>query len=164
MRILTRVAVSLTVLISLTACATSDAVKHNPAETFTYQHRAFDLRYAWKTSQTDQGVRVDGLIRNIRYANIERIDIKVSLLNKAHQLISEGVAYPVPQPIQINEYRNFDLLLKNAKISEGDLLQFLVNYSASEGQNGINWTSNFTVKAATGALVGTAEEKTEEEW
>ena len=163
MKVLKRVAISLTVLISLSACAAPYAVKEGPAENFSFRRSDFDLRYAWKTSQTDQGVRIDGLVKNVRYPGIENVEIKVSLLDKTQKIISEGVAFPLPQPIPMDEYRSFGLLLKNAKLSEGDLLGFQVNYNASEGQNAFSWKSSFTVKAATGAAIG-FREKAENQW
>jgi len=163
MKILRGIAISLTVLIFLAGCATSSAMKQNPADNFSFKHRDFDLRYAWKTAQTEKGVSIDGLIKNVRYNNIDNIEIRISLLDKAHKVIAEGVAFPVPQKIQLGDYRNFGILLKHAKLSDADQIRFLVNYSASEGQSAFTWTSNFTVKAATGAAIGVGP-GTENEW
>jgi len=163
MKILRCIAISLTVFISLAACATSSATKQNPADEFTFKHRDFDLRYAWKTLQTDKGVSIDGLIKNVRYTNIDSIEVKVSLLDKSRKVLAEGVAFPVPQKIQLDDYRNFAVFLKDAKLSEADQIRFLVDYSASDGQNALSWTSTFTVKAATGAAIGVGP-GTENEW
>jgi len=162
-RILSRVAASLTVLISLAACAGTQVTKQNPADNFTFKHRDFDLHYAWNASQIEQGVRIDGLIKNVRYPNIDDLEIKVSLLNKEHKVIADGVAFPVPQKVQVNDYRSFGMILKNAKLSGGDQLQFLVSYSASEGQTALSWVSSFLVKAATGAPIGVGE-GSDDEW
>ena len=163
MKILRRMAVLLTIALSLTACATQGATSQNPADKYTFTHKAFDLRYAWNVSQTDQGVRVDGLIKNPRYSSIDNIELRVALLNKAHQVIAKETTFPIPQMIQIDDYRNFGLLLRNAKLSEGDLLRFMVRYNVSEGQSGNFWVSGFTVDAATGAIVG-RQEKNDDQW
>jgi hypothetical protein len=152
---LRKVAASLVVLISLTACGASYAVKQNPAAGYSFKHKDFDFWYAWEIGHTDKGMSIDGLIKNVRYNTVEDADVKVSLLNKAHQVISEDVTFLFPPVMKIDDYRSFRLLLKNAKLSEGDLLQFLVNYRASEGsQNGSAWRGSFIVNAATGSIVG----------
>ena len=164
MKILGKIAAALLVLVSLTACATSEAKKSNPADNYTFRHRNFDLKYAWKTSQTDQGVRVDGLIKNIRYSRMENLTLRVSLLNKGRQIIAESSSFPSPQQIQLDDISTFGLLLKNTKLSGDDLLRFQINYTASEGTNALSWTSDFTVYAVKGTLVGIGADKTEEEW
>jgi hypothetical protein len=163
LKILIRVALSLTVLISLTACATSSAVKQNPAGNYAFVHKDFDFRYAWKTGQTSKGVVIEGLIKNVRYPRAENVEINISLLNKAKKVLAKATTFPVGQPIPIDEYRSFELLLKGAQLSEGDQLQFLVTYVGSAGQNAVPWISSFTVNAATGKVTG-AGEHTDDEW
>ena len=156
MRILKRVAALLSVLISLSACAAPHAMQ-NPAAEFPFRHNDFDFRYAWKTNQTDQGIYIGALIKNVRYAAAEEVEVTVTLLNKEHKVISENTAFPIPQLITKGDYRSIGLLLKGAKLSEGDQLRFLVSYKASEGSQGLSWRSSFTVDAATGAIVGAGE-------
>jgi hypothetical protein len=164
LKLLTRFVASLAVVISLTACAAPNAVTLSPAAEYTYRHNDFDFRYAWKTSQTDKGIGIEGLIKNVRYPAVEDVEVRVSLLNKEKKLIAEDVTFPIPQTIRIEDYRSFEILLKNAKISEGDQLQFLVSYSISEGLNAYKRKSNFTVNAATGAFPGTAKKSDDEQW
>ena len=162
MKMLRRVAVSLAVLLSLTACAAS-TVKQNPAADFAFIHKAFDLRYAWNTRQTDQGVRIDGLIKNLRPPRVENVEIRVRLVNQAHKRSSEGVAFPIPQPIDENDYRSFELRLPHAELAAGDQLQFITSYDVAAGQGSFSWISNFTVDAVTGAVVG-ARKDLSDEW
>jgi hypothetical protein len=163
LKILRRTAALLTIVISLSACAVQGVTRPNPADNFTFIHKAFDLRYAWNTSQTDRGVRIDGLIKNARYSSIDSVEVNVSLTDKAHKVISRGTTFLIPQMIPMDDYRSFGLLLKDARLSEGDLLQFLVSYNVSEGHSGNFWTSSFTVNAATGAVFGPGE-KTDDAW
>lgn len=163
LKTLGRLAILLSLLFSLTACATSGALKSNPAAAFSFAHRDFDLRYAWNASQTDQGVRIDGLVKNVRYSRIDAMDIKISLLDKSRKVVAEGVAFPIPQPIENADYRNFGVLLRNAKLSDGDLLQFMASYNGADGPTSFPWTSSFVVNAATGVALGVSE-KADDEW
>jgi hypothetical protein len=162
MNVLRRVAVSLAVLFTLSACA-APTVKQNPAADFAFIHKDFDLRYAWNASQTDQGVRIDGLIKNLRFPKVENLEIQVRLVNKAHKVSSSGAAFPIPQPIDANDYRSFELRLPHAELAEGDQLQFITSYVIAVGQGSISWISNFTVNAITGAVVG-ARKNSSDEW
>jgi hypothetical protein len=154
LKIMIRVALALAVLISLTACATSDAAKRNLLANYAFIHKDFDFRYAWKTGQTGKGLLVEGLIKNVRYPRVENVEINVSLLNKEKKVLAKATTFPAGQPIPSNEYRRFELLLKDVQLSEGDQLQFLVTYVGSAGQEAISWISSFTVNAATGQVKG----------
>ena len=166
MKTLTRAAravISLAALISLTGCAASYATRYNPASDYSFMHKDSDLHYAWNAKQTDQGVRIDGLVKNVEYPRVESLEIKVSLLDKAHKVISEDVSFTVPYSIQSNDYTNFGVLLPKAKLSEGDLLRFLSSYNAVAGQSSFSWFSSFTVNAITGEVVGRWE-KPDAKW
>jgi hypothetical protein len=163
MKILARAAMSLAVVISLTGCAASHAAKPNPATDFNFIHKASDLHYAWSAKQTDQGVRIDGLVKNVEYPRIEGLEIKVSLLDKAHKVIAEAVSFTVPYSIQVNDYTNFGVQLPKARLSDGDLLLFLSRYNAVAGQSSFSWFSSFTVNAITGEVVG-RREKSDDQW
>jgi hypothetical protein len=163
MRILARAAISLAALISLTGCAASYTTNYNPAIDYSFLHQDFDLHYAWNAKQTGQGVRVDGLVKNVKYPRVESLEIKVSLLDKAHKVISEAVSFTVPYSIQRNDYTSFGVLLHKAKLSDGDLLQFLSRYDAAAGQSSFSWFSSFTVNAITGEVVG-RREKSDDQW
>jgi hypothetical protein len=162
-RILGIVAALLTVLMTLAGCATTHAKKAGPADSYSFRHKNFDLKYAWNLRQSEQGLHVDGLIKNIRFANMGDIGIDVTLLDKARKVVAEGSTFTSPQHIQIDDDSSFGLLLKNAKVSEGDQLRFHVSYNASEGPNAVAWSSDFTVYAATGKTVGVGE-KSVDEW
>lgn len=154
MKLVTKVVMALAVLIFLSACATDATLKPSPAEGYSFFHKDFDLHYAWKTEQSDQGLRVAGLLKNVRNPRIESVEVNVALLDKSKKTIAKGTYFPARQPIDQDDYRPFDVVLKGSKISEGDLLQFIVNYVASAGQSSFTWTSSFTVDAKTGAIVG----------
>jgi len=163
LKIALRVAASLAILISLTACASSKAGKPGPAAPYTFRHKDFDLRYAWNTSQTDQGIRIDGIVKSVRYASMDDLEVNVALLDKDRKVIGQGSTFVAPPALKIDDLRGFNLLIKDAKLSPGDMLQFVVDYKATESYNGVNWHGGFTVNAMTGAPIGVGRSP-EEEW
>jgi hypothetical protein len=163
MKIFAKVAISLAVLTSLTGCAESYAGKHSQPIGFSFIHKDSDLHYAWNARQTDQGVRVDGLVKNVEYPSIESLTIKVSLLGQGHKVISEGTGFTVPYSLPNDDDTSFEVLLPKAKLSEGDLLQFLASYNAVAGQTSFSWISSFTVDALTGEVIG-RREKSDDQW
>lgn len=160
MKIAVRIALVLAVLALLPACAT--APKPNPAAGYSFIHREFDLHWAWSTKQVGQDLQVDGLLKNVRYPRVESLEVNVALLDKSRKTIARGTSFPVPQPIDVDDYRPFDVVLKNARISEGDLLQFVVNYVGSAATSSVSWTSSFTLNARTGQPVGVGRVPTQE--
>lgn len=159
MKILVKIAAVLAVVVSLSACATEEVAKRSPAAGYSFIYKDYDLRYAWKTSASDEGLRVEGLIKNVRFARVERLEVRVALLDKSRKELAEAVAFPLPQPIEMDDFGSFVVLLKGKKPAPGDLLRFIVNYTASAGQSSYSWTSNFTVDAATGQRIGVQKSK-----
>jgi hypothetical protein len=163
LNILRRAAVVIALSLSLTACASYTA-KPNPAAGYAYQHKDFDFRYAWNTKSSDDGLRVDGLIKNVRYDLVQDVTLRLSLLNKDHKVISQGVALPLPQTVPLDDYRSFQFVFKDAKLQDVAELRFGISYIGVEtGPQGINWNGDFTVDAATG-LPTDHGRKPAEEW
>ena len=125
-----------------------------PEADLPYRHSAFDFKYAWKAAPLGQGVVIDGVVKNVRFFNVEGAVLTVSLLNGEKKVLANATALPIPQQIRMDEVRPFDLVLKGVTLSPGDRLRFLISYRAADGRNGIGfWMSSFTVDATTGALL-----------
>lgn len=123
----------------------------------------FDFKYAWRTAQVDRGLAVDGLLKNIRYANVDDVVLTVSLLNREGKLLADETIFPIPQQIRMDDDRSFDLVLKNVVLSPGDLLRFQIRYRINEGgTDSFTWLGSFTVDAATGVPIG--KEKPADNW
>lgn len=129
---------------------------------YPYRHGDFDYRYAWKTTATDQGVVIDGVMKNVRYPYIESITVKIELLDKNGRFRGGAIDFPRPQQTREGDVSQFGLLLRDVRPAAGDSFRFTVHYTGNEGNDQkINWISIFSVDAMTGAVIGPAGKKTD---
>lgn len=141
----------LAMLVSLSACTLNEYARQSPVADLPYQHSDFDFKVAWKTYPTDQGLNIEGLLKNVRYAQAESVTLSVFLLNSENKVLASASTYPIPQTIKMDYYVPFDVVLINAAPKKGDRLKFLIDYKAQEGNNGASrWISYFTVDESTG--------------
>jgi hypothetical protein len=142
-------------LLVMAGCGVSyqQAKPVNLAE-YPYRHAAFDYKYAWSTLNTDQGVVIEGVMKNVRYAFIESIEIKVEMQGKDGKTIARASDFPMPQQTREGDVSHFGLLLKDTRPAAGDIFQFTVHYRGNEGDTSrVNWISMFRVDALTGAVI-----------
>ena len=151
---LLRKVLSLVMLCILSAVPELHAAAASPVADLPYRHSAFDFKYAWKTAPLGQGTAIDGVVKNVRYFNVDGAVLSVSLLNGDSKVLAEATALPIPQEIRMDGVRSFDVVLKGVTLSPGDRLRFLVLYRAADGADGVGlWLSSFTVDATTGAVL-----------
>jgi len=154
MSYLVKMVTVLAALLVMAGCAVSQQYAKPDLANYPYRHAAFDYKYAWKTSITDQGVLIEGVMKNVRYAFIESIDIKVELQGKDGKTVASASDFPRPQQTREGDVSHFGLLLKGSKPAAGDIFQFTVHYKGNEGDTSrLNWISIFLVDALTGAVI-----------
>ena len=164
MSLILRIAAMLVLALAVPAVASEYGAATAPVQGFPYRHSAFDFRVAWKTSQTDKGALVQGLMKNVRYAYVEGVEVTVSLVNKDGKVLARRTDFAVPQQVAMGEVREFDLPLSHVAFSSGDKLEFTIRYRANEGgEDSFTWMSSFTVDALTGAPIP-APAATSDEW
>jgi len=99
------------------------------------------------------------VIKNVRYTRVENLEIQVAVLDRNRVVLGEAVARPLPQPIDLDDYREFEVLVKGVKPAPGLLVRYQVNYLASSGQSSYPWSSSFLLDAATGQQPGIQKSK-----
>ncbi len=165
MSFVTKVAALLATVLTLTVCGSAYATGTGPAAEFPFRHSGFDFKVAWKTSSSDQGVAIDGLLKNVRYPSVEGVDLYVKLVDKENRILAREATFPIPQRIGEYDYSPFRLMLAKGSISNGAVLQFLIRYHINEGgQGGDNWLSSFAVDASTGAAVVSKVSTKPDDW
>jgi len=155
MSYLLKIVTVLAALLVMAGCAMSQQyAKQTDLAGYPYRHAAFDYKYAWKTATTDQGVLIEGVMKNVRYAFIDSIDIKVELQGRDGKTVASASDFPMPQQTREGDVSHFGLLLKGSKPAAGDTFQFTVHYKGNEGDTSrLNWISIFKVDALTGAVI-----------
>jgi hypothetical protein len=128
------------------------AAQQNPAAGFPYRHSDFDYKIAWKTTQTNDVVVIDGILKNVRYPNIELVELTVFLQGPDGKVRARATALPFPQQSKMDEVATFSVKVNKVVLNPGDTLKFLIHYSGTEGGGGgFDWHSSFAADALTGA-------------
>ncbi len=151
MRLLPKIFAIITMLVSLSGCSMNNYIPQNPVADLPYRHNDFDYRFAWRTDQTDQGLSVEGLMKNVRYAQVESVTLSISLLNKENVVLASETTFPLPQTIKMDNYAPFKVTLKKVSPSKNDMLKFMITYYVFDGKDEIfQWHSSFTTDVSTG--------------
>jgi hypothetical protein len=97
---------------------------------------------------------INGIIKNVRYAYIKSVEIRIALLNKDGNTVAESLSFPMPQQSIEGEICDFSMLLETRKPVSGDVLLFQIHYTGNEGgrNSNINWHSSFKADAVTGIV------------
>ena len=130
------------------------ATETDPVAAFPHRYAAFDIKVAWNAVQSGDTLIVSGLIKNVRYAQIEDIDVTVWLLDKGGKVSAVGGALPIPIALKSYDYEPFTARLKSAEHRPGSTLQFTIRYRVNEGDDdNFSWMTSFAADAASGALL-----------
>jgi hypothetical protein len=141
-------------ILSLVSCGSLQSAHQSPAADFPFRHGAFDLKVAWRTSPIDKNLFIDGLVKNVRYLQIEDVELTVSVINGGNKVVASNRTFLVPSPINMDHSAPFGLKLSNVTLSRGDILRFLIKYRANDGGPGtFEWLSSFKVDALSGAAI-----------
>jgi hypothetical protein len=148
---------TLVVLVSLLVMAGCGLHLYAPMDhiaEYPSRHAEFDYHYFWKTDATDKGLVVEGFLKNVRYAYIDRVDLTLTVLDKSGHVIAKTSDFPMPQQSAAGDLCNFSLLFKNFKLTPGNIFLFQVRYTSDDGDHGgSSWDSSFKVDALTGTVI-----------
>lgn len=144
----------LSVLLVMAGCEVHRYSYETDVSGYPYRHADFDYRYAWKTTVTDQGVVIDGIMKNVRYSYIDSLFLTIEVLAKDGKVVAKESDFPRPQQTREGDVSRFGLLLRDVRPAAGDSFRFTVHYTGNEGNDQkINWISIFTADALTGAVI-----------
>ncbi len=151
---LKRAGVAIVLFVGMIVALPVLAAETGPAAVYPYRYSSFDINVAWNTLPSGKTLMVNGLIKNMRYTQIEDIDVTISLLDKEKKEVSVGGALPIPIVLKSYDSEPFSAPLKGAELRPGSALQFVIRYRVNEGgTDNYTWMTSFTVDAASGALL-----------
>ena len=139
------VLVSLAFLL-LSSCAGYVPPRYDPA-LYPHCYRGYDLALAWKTRREGANLTVEGFIRNNRNAYLQGLDLTVTLLDEKGKKLSKADFLFIPDPIQLDEIKPFDVKLRIPPEAVPKRLKFRYSYRLyGEGRSyGIPYFYDFEV-------------------
>lgn len=105
-----RIALYSLIFILLAGCTGYRPPRYDPA-LYPSRHKAYDLAFAWKTGREGPGLTVEGFVRNNRYAYLRGLELTLELIDDNGRKLSEATFFFIPDLIQLDEVKPFDLKL-----------------------------------------------------
>lgn len=111
----------------LAACAGYQPPRYDPA-LYPHRYKGYDLALSWKTGLEGGNLTVEGLVRNNRNAYLRGLELTLELLDSEGRRLSAATFFSIPDLVQLDEIRPFDLKLPVPPGSAPKRLRFLYKY------------------------------------
>ena len=128
----------------LSSCAGYVPPRYDPA-LYPHCYRGYDLALAGKTGREGANLTVEGFIRNNRNAYILGLDLTVILLDEKGKKLSKADFLFIPDLIQLDEIKPFDVKLRIPPDAVPHRLRFhyLYHLRGEGGSHGIPYFYDF---------------------
>jgi hypothetical protein len=145
-----RVAILAIALLLSVGCATYQDTGRQRLQALPQHYSQFDLVMGWETRVVGGKTVVDGVLKNVRYAEMYDLEIWVAVLDQAGKVKARSVSYVIPRKLDLDQSADFSLKLPVAA-APGTRLRFTYRYRGSEGgeglggglERGTNWMQSF---------------------
>ena len=133
-----------TILLLMGGCATyrNDNLDRM-MQTFPQHYAQFDLKLAWEVKPVDGSTVVDGVMKNIRYYEMDELEIWVMSLDAKGKEMHRAVDFVYR--LKENEVAPFTL--KIPRVASGDKLRFIYRYIGLDGGgdsgDAVPWMQSF---------------------
>lgn len=111
-------------------------------DTLPQQHSDFDVKMSWDMKIINGKSVIDGIVKNIRYAMMENIEIWVALLDSRGNTVERAVDLVMPMRLDLGEAASFRVVFQQV-VPHGARLVFSYKYDGSDGGDCINWRQSF---------------------
>ena len=111
----------------LSSCAGYVPPRYDPA-LYPHCYRGYDLALAWKTGREGVNLTVEGFIRNNRNAHLQDLELTITLLDEKGKRLSTATFFFIPDLIQLDEIKQFDVKLRIPPEAAPTRLKFHYSY------------------------------------
>lgn len=125
----------------LSSCAGYVPPRYDPA-LYPHCYRGYDLALAWKTGRDGVDLAVEGFVRNNRHAYLHGLELTVTLLDGKGKKLSTADFPFIPEMIQLDEIKPFDVKLRIPPDAVPTRLKFRYRYHL-HGEGGMYGTPYF---------------------
>jgi len=135
--------VCIAVLLFLSGCATyhNDSVER--MKLLPQQYSEFDAKLAWQVTHVGGSTRIDGVVQNIRYYEMDELEIRVISLDAKGKELHQAADFI--HRLKENEAAPFALKIPMA--ASGTKLRFMYHYIGNNGGgdsgDALQWRQSF---------------------
>jgi hypothetical protein len=119
-------------LMMLVGCATYNNDFSSRLQTLPQHYKEFDLKMAWEFKTAEGSTLIDGVVQNIRYYEMDDLEIWVISLDSKGGEINRAVDYVYR--LKENEFGQFTL--KIPRVASGSTVRFMYRYNGQDGGGG----------------------------
>jgi len=123
-------------------CATYRNNSLEIMKTLPQHYEQFDMQMGWKITSGPDSTVISGVVKNIRYFEMDQLEIWIASLDAKGKEVHRGVDY-------VETLRNGDadsFSIKLPALASGSRLRFTYNYLGLDGgdpKGAIGWTQSF---------------------
>jgi hypothetical protein len=108
-----------------------------------HHYSQFDVALAWEIKEAGSETVVEGVLKNLRYALMDGIEVWIAVVNAAGETIARSVCFIVPRQVMLDEVVPFSVKLP-VLVEPSMLLKFTYKYDGSDGgEGGGKWMQSF---------------------
>jgi hypothetical protein len=131
------------IILLISGCSTYHNDIQNRINTLPQQYAEFDLKMAWESTSVDNSTLINGVVKNIRYYEMDDLEIWVESLDAKGKEVHRAVDYIYR--LKENEVAQFSL--KIPRVAPGSKLRFRYNYIGHDGGGdsggALSWRQSF---------------------
>lgn len=136
-------AVLLSVAVFAAGCATTAPTAKDPFTTLPQHYSQFDMKLAWETKVSDDGVLVSGVIRSTRWLFAEGLTVWVSVVGPDGKVAASDGALIAPSVLNLGDQGSFAIRLP-VRPQPGSHLTFIYRYNGVDDIEGSAfWIQSF---------------------
>jgi len=131
-------------LLLMGGCATYRSDNLDRMQTLPQHYEQFDLKLAWEVKPLDDSTVIDGVVKNIRYFEMNELEIWALSLDAEGKVVHRAADFIYR--LKENEVASFTL--KIPRLASGSKLRFMYHYIGIDGGGGdsgggLSWRQSF---------------------
>ena len=134
----------LVLMLALTGgCAPYRDIYGEELDSLPFHYSQFDLRLAWNITVAGPETLIEGVVKNVRYAEVDGVEIWVSALDARGGTVARSASFVIPRQLKEDDIAPFSVKLPLAA-EPGTKLLFTYRYHAHEdSDDDMGWMQSF---------------------
>jgi hypothetical protein len=137
------IVIAMILLLQMCGCATYRSDNAERMQTLPQRYSELDLKLAWEVKQVGDSTVIDGVVKNIRYYQMDELEIWVLSLDAEGKVVHRAADFVYS--LKENEVAQFTL--KIPRLASGSRIRFMYRYIGIEGggdsRDSLSWRQSF---------------------